>query len=123
MLKKRISRLEIHVQHAVNAGSSFCNSAVNVNLDLDKQGRRMDKSMSGVYIFHFPSSPKYESLAGRGKNMTICYEKARILRGKGWKNEKKVNFHCILGKRYHLRKLGEGQKYHILGKYSPQINI
>ena len=52
--------------------------------------------------------------------MMICLEKTRIMGGgRCVKIGKKRNFHCTLGKKYDFWKWGEGQKYCILGKYSP----
>ena len=63
---------------------------------------------------------KYELSAGWGKNMITCLEKARYKREEVEKWERKEDFHCTQGKKYHCLKWGGGdKKNHILGKYSP----
>ena len=43
------------------------------------------------------------------------------IRGKRWKSgEEGENFY-VLGEKYHFGKKGRGQKYHILGKYTPLV--
>ena len=69
----------------------------------------------GVYIFNFS---KIWVIGWLGKKYDDYWRKTQIWRGRGGKTEKGI-FSLYFGEKISFWKWGEGQKYHILGKYTP----